>query len=62
MQGRSQREWFAERVDVTIKEKNELYAALAEGALDDEDQVILASNKSIKAGDRVRQAEQETVQ
>lgn len=55
-------EWFAERVDVTIKEKNELYAALAEGALDDEDQVILASNKSIKAGDRVRQAEQETVQ
>ena len=50
-------EWFAERVDVTIKEKNELYAALAEGALDDEAQVILSSNKSIKAGDRVRQAE-----
>lgn len=54
-------EWFAERIDVTVREKNELYAALEEGALDDETQVILSANKSIKAGDRVRQTEQETL-
>ena len=42
------------RVDVTIQEQNELYAALSAELLRRDLQVITYSNKYVSAGDRVR--------
>gem|GEM_PF-638263 len=46
------------RTDVEIQDKNEKYAALADGSLLDTDEIITSSNKTINAGDRVRLAEE----
>lgn len=46
----------AERVDVTVIEKNESYAAV-EGALSQEDKVIVSGDREVQAGDRIRLAE-----
>lgn len=46
-------ECFAERVDVTLLEKNETYAAVS-GALSNDDKVITTSRATIQDGDRVR--------
>ncbi len=44
---------FAERVNVTLSEKNETYAAVS-GALSADDKVISTSKSVIQDGDRVR--------
>lgn len=44
----------ARRINVTVLEKNESYAALAEGALDAQQQVIVRSEKAVDEGSRVR--------
>jgi len=46
-------ECFAERVNVTLQEKNETYAAVT-GALNAEAKIISGTSKSILDGDRVR--------
>ncbi|MFV0401884.1 MAG: efflux RND transporter periplasmic adaptor subunit [Oscillospiraceae bacterium] len=46
-------ECFAERIDVTVLEKNETYAAVS-GALATEDKVIHSTSRTIQDGDRVR--------
>ncbi|MCI8326687.1 MAG: hypothetical protein HFI37_02805 [Lachnospiraceae bacterium] len=43
----------AARVNIEVKEQNEVNAAV-ESALMEEDEIIVGSNKAIKAGDRVR--------
>lgn len=48
----------AERMDVTILEQNEKYAALAEGAVTTENQIITSSSRQIEAGDRIRLEEE----
>lgn len=50
-------EWFARRVDISILDKNNSFAALEEGVLHEEDSIIISSNKSIEDGDRIRLAE-----
>ena len=44
----------ARRVDVTVLEKNESYAALAQGGLTSQQEVIISSNKAVDEGSRVR--------
>jgi multidrug efflux pump subunit AcrA (membrane-fusion protein) len=51
-------ECFAERVDVTLQEKNETYAAVT-GALNDDDEIISSTESSIQDGDKVRLQEEE---
>jgi len=46
-------ECFAERVNVTLQEKNETYAAVT-GALNAEAKIISGTSKSIQDGDRIR--------
>lgn len=48
----------ARKVSVNIQEKNESYAALAEGAITSQQQVITSSDKSIDNGSKVRISEQ----
>jgi len=47
-------ETTAEKVEVTVKEKNAAYAALTDGALTSDQKVITDSDKEIEAGDRIR--------
>lgn len=44
----------ARKVSVTVQEKNETYAALGEGALGSDQRVIIASDKAVDDGSRVR--------
>lgn len=44
----------ARRVSVTVLEQNESYAALEEGVVTSQDEVIVSSDKSVDAGSRVR--------
>ena len=46
-------EYTASRVNVTVQEKDETYAAIT-GNLSRDDEIITGSNKSITEGDRVR--------
>ncbi|MDD3797375.1 MAG: hypothetical protein PHE06_15695, partial [Lachnospiraceae bacterium] len=45
------------KIGVTVLEKNESYAALAEGALSGQQEVIVSSDKAVDDGSRVRIAE-----
>ena len=44
----------ARKVSVTILEKNESYAALAEGAISSQQEIIVGSDKAVDNGSRVR--------
>lgn len=46
----------ARKVSVTVLEQNESYAALAEGAVGSQEEVIVSSDKSVDDGSRVRLA------
>lgn len=46
----------ARKVSVTVLEKNETMAALAEGAVGSSDQIIIGSDKSVDSGSRIRVA------
>ncbi len=47
-----------QRVDVTVAEKNDSYAALAEGSLTSEQQIVTYADRTIEAGSRVRLEEE----
>lgn len=47
-------EYYAEEVNVKVIDKNDNWAAVEEGVLDKESQVILSSTKDVKKGDTVR--------
>lgn len=47
-------EMRARRVSVTVLEKNESYAALAEGGVTSQQEVIISSDKAVDEGSRVR--------
>ena len=47
-----------QRVDVTVAEKNDSYAALAEGSLTGEQQIVVYADRTIEAGSRVRLMEE----
>ena len=51
-------EKVAVRVDVSIADKNDTYAALTEGTISNSQKIIVSSNKTIKEGDRVRLEEE----
>lgn len=51
-------EKVAVRVDVSIADKNDTYAALTEGIISNSQKIIVSSNKTIKEGDRVRLEEE----
>ena len=44
----------ARKVPVTVLEKNEEYAALAQGTLDSSQEIIVSSNKTIEDGSLIR--------
>lgn len=44
----------AEKIDVIVKDKNESYAALENGSLDSNQQVITQADRTLEAGSRVR--------
>ena len=44
----------ARRVDVTVLEKNEMYAALQEGIISSSQEIIVSSDKAVENGSRVR--------
>ena len=46
------------RVDVTVEDKNEQYAALKDGVLTPEQKVIQSSDRSVEPGGRIRLAEE----
>ena len=48
----------AKRADITIKDKDGMYAALDENIILTSDEVITSSNKNINDGDRVRKEEE----
>lgn len=47
-------QYFARRVDVVVKDKNSAYAALEEGTLTSDSQVVTDCDRYIEAGSRVR--------
>lgn len=51
-------QYVAQRMDVTVAERNELYAALTDCDLTEESQVITGSNQMVSAGEKVRLQEQ----
>lgn len=51
-------EKVAVRIDVSIADKNDTYAALKEGSISNRQKIIVSSNKAIKEGDRVRLEEE----
>ena len=51
-------ELTARRVDVTVEDKNEQYAALKDGVLTPEQKVIQSSDRSVEPGGRIRLAEE----
>lgn len=52
-------QYVARRMDVTVAEKNGLYAAVSESSLTAESQVITESDQMISAGEKVRLQEKE---
>lgn len=48
----------AQRVDISIEDKNDTYAALEDGTINNSQKIIVSSNKTIKEGDRVRMEEE----
>lgn len=52
------KELTAVRTDVTVLEKNNTMAALKDDALNGSSQIILTSQKTVKAGDRIRLKEE----
>ena len=44
----------ARKVPVTVLEKNEAYAALAQGTLESSQEIIVSSNKTIEDGSLIR--------
>lgn len=53
-------EWFAQKMNVTVLDKNESYAAIEGGALHENQSIIVSSNKSVEDGDRIRLAESDS--
>lgn len=51
-------EWFAQRTEVTVLDKNETYAAIKEGVINADSTVIISSSRSVDDGDRVREEEE----
>ena len=51
-------ELMARRIDVTIEDKNEQYAALKEGVLTSEQKVIRSADRNVEPGGRIRLAEE----
>lgn len=47
-------EYVAQRMDVTVAEKNAMYAALTNSDLTEESQVIVSSDQMLSAGEKVR--------
>lgn len=52
-------EYVAQRMDVTVAEKNAMYAALTNSDLTEESQVIVSSDQMLSAGEKVRLQENE---
>ena len=50
-------EYYAQKVEVTVSDKNGSYAAIEEGGIDEQQEVIISSNKTINNGDRIRKTE-----
>lgn len=50
-------EYYAQKVEVTVSDKNGSYAAIEEGGIDAQQEIIISSNKTINNGDRIRQTE-----
>ena len=50
-------QYAAQRMDVTVAEKNAIYAALTDSDLTEESQVIISSDQIISAGEKVRNEE-----
>lgn len=51
-------EWFAQRTEVTVLDKNETYAAIKEGVINADSTIIISSSRSVEDGDRVREEEE----
>lgn len=51
-------QYMAQRMDVTVAEKNGIYAAISESSLTAESQVIVDSDRMISAGETVRLSEE----
>ncbi|HCT92236.1 MAG TPA: hypothetical protein DF613_12790 [Lachnospiraceae bacterium] len=47
-----------QRVDVTVAEKNDSYAALSDGSLTSEQQIVIYADRTIESGSRVRLEEE----
>ena len=52
-------EYMAQRMDVTVAEKNAMYAALTNSDLTEESQVIVSSDQMLSAGEKIRLQENE---
>ena len=52
-------EYVAQRMDVTVAEKNAMYAALTNSDLTEESQVIVSSDQMLSAGEKIRLQENE---
>ena len=50
-------EYYAQKIEVTVSDKNSSYAAIEEGGIDAQQEVIISSNKTINNGDRIRKTE-----
>lgn len=50
-------EYYAQKIEVTVSDKNSSYAAIEEGGIDAQQEVIISSDKTINNGDRIRQME-----
>lgn len=50
-------EYYAQKVEVTVSDKNSSYATIEEGGIDAQQEVIISSNKTINNGDRIRKTE-----
>lgn len=50
-------ELYAEKVSVKVKDQNDLFAALEEGALDQDSQIIISATEELKRGDIIRYQE-----
>ncbi len=50
-------EYYAQKIEVTVSDKNSSYAAIEEGGIDAQQEVIISSNKTINNGERIRKTE-----
>ena len=51
-------EWFARRTEVTVLDKNETYAAIKEGVINEDSTIIISASRPVDDGDRVREEEE----